>query len=190
MDVRSTASIQTFRIPSKAAGARPGGWCALPMQQSCSACSLFLSSISARRLSIWAGPAPSRPPRSCGFASLYRAGQPDERGAGPRSRPVKRSGDISPEQDNIVATYMRALADVAGRTAELRIKARVAQETLEASRTYLRVTEEAAKRVDTMATATMTFRMEVLRERAAAQKGRRLARGGSRRSNRSTRLPR
>src|SRR5262245_37486579 len=37
---------------------------------------------------------------------------------------------ISPEQDSIVATYMRALADVAGRTAELRIKARVAQESL------------------------------------------------------------
>ena len=39
---------------------------------------------------------------------------------------------ISPEQDSIVATYMRALADIAGRTAELRIKARVAQESLEA----------------------------------------------------------
>ena len=35
---------------------------------------------------------------------------------------------VSPEQDSIVATYMRALADIAGRTAELRIKARVAQE--------------------------------------------------------------
>jgi len=31
---------------------------------------------------------------------------------------------ISPEQDSIVATYMRALADIASRTAELRIKAR------------------------------------------------------------------
>jgi HlyD family secretion protein len=39
---------------------------------------------------------------------------------------------LSPEQDSIVATYMRALADIAGRTAELRIKARVAQESLEA----------------------------------------------------------
>ena len=43
---------------------------------------------------------------------------------------------ISPEQDSIVATYMRALADIAGRTAELRIKARVAQESLEAARSY------------------------------------------------------
>jgi HlyD family secretion protein len=77
---------------------------------------------------------------------------------------------LSPEQDSIVATYMRALADISGRTAELRIKARVAQESLEASRSYLRVTEEAAERIDAMATATVTFRMEVLRERAAARK--------------------
>jgi hypothetical protein len=77
---------------------------------------------------------------------------------------------ISPEQDSIVATYMRALADIAGRTAELRIKARVAQESLEAARSYLSVTEEAAQRIDAMSTATVTFRMEVLRERAAARK--------------------
>src|ERR1700730_13699800 len=77
---------------------------------------------------------------------------------------------ISPEQDSIVATYMRALADIAGRTAELRIKARVAQESLESARSYMRVTEEAAQHVDTMSAATVTFRMEVLRERASARK--------------------
>jgi HlyD family secretion protein len=77
---------------------------------------------------------------------------------------------LSPEQDSIVATYMRALADIAGRTAELRIKARVAQESLAAARSYLHVTEEAAERIDTMSTATVTFRMEVLRERASARK--------------------
>jgi multidrug resistance efflux pump len=77
---------------------------------------------------------------------------------------------LSPEQDSIVATYMRALADIAGRTAELRIKARVAQESLEAVRSYLRVTEEAVERIDAMSTATVTFRMEVLRERASARK--------------------
>jgi multidrug resistance efflux pump len=77
---------------------------------------------------------------------------------------------ISPEQDSIVATYMRALSDISGRTAELRIKARVAQESLEAARSYLKVTEEAAERIDAMATATVTFRMEVLRERASARK--------------------
>ena len=75
----------------------------------------------------------------------------------------------SPEQDSIVATYMRALADIAGRTAELRIKARVSQESLEAVRSYMRVTEEAAARLETMSTATVTFRMEVLRERASAR---------------------
>jgi HlyD family secretion protein len=77
---------------------------------------------------------------------------------------------ISPEQDSIVATYMRALADIAGRTAELHIKARVAQESLEAVRSYMRVTDEAAERIDTMPAATVTFRMEVLRERASARK--------------------
>ena len=40
----------------------------------------------------------------------------------------------SPQQDSIVATYMRALADIAGRRAELRIKARVAQDSLESAR--------------------------------------------------------
>jgi len=86
-----------------------------------------------------------------------------------------KSGDeiaqvLSPEQDSIVATYMRALADIAGRTAELRIKARVAKDSLEAARSYMRVTEEAAQTINTMTAATVTFRMEVLRERAQAQK--------------------
>jgi multidrug resistance efflux pump len=77
---------------------------------------------------------------------------------------------ISPEQDNIVASFMRALADVAGRTAELRVKSRVAQDSLDAARSYMRVAEEAAERVEAMSTATVTFRMELLRERAAARK--------------------
>jgi multidrug resistance efflux pump len=77
---------------------------------------------------------------------------------------------ISPEQDSIVATYMRALADIAGRTAELRIKARVAQDLLEAARSYQLVTQEAVERLGTMTAATVTFRMEVLREYASARK--------------------
>ncbi len=77
---------------------------------------------------------------------------------------------VSPEQDSIVATYMQALADVAGRTAELRIKARVAQESLEASRSYQLVTQEAVERLGTLSAATVTFRMEVLREYASARK--------------------
>ena len=91
-----------------------------------------------------------------------------------------RSGEeiaevISPEQDSIVATYMRALADLAGRTAELRIKSRVAQESLETARSYLRLTEQAAERIDaaagtSLAGASLTFRVEILRERASAQR--------------------
>jgi multidrug resistance efflux pump len=77
---------------------------------------------------------------------------------------------LSPEQDSIVATYMRALADINGRTAELRIKARVAQENLEAARAYQLVTEEAVERLGTVSAATVTFRMEVAREYANARK--------------------
>ena len=86
---------------------------------------------------------------------------------------VKASEEIgavfSPEQDSI-ATYMRALADIAGRTAELRIKARVAQDSLEAARSYQLVTQEAVERLGAMTAATVTFRMEVLREYASARK--------------------
>jgi HlyD family secretion protein len=77
---------------------------------------------------------------------------------------------LSPEQDSIVATYMRALADINGRTAELRIKARVAEDVLEAAGKYELVTQEAVERLGTMTAATVTFRMEVLREYASARK--------------------
>ncbi len=77
---------------------------------------------------------------------------------------------LSPEQDSIVATYMRALADIGGRTSELRIKARAARDSLETARSYMRVTEAAAEHVGAMSAATVTFRMEVLRERASASK--------------------
>jgi len=76
----------------------------------------------------------------------------------------------SPEHDNIVANYSRALADVASRSAELRIKARVAEETLGTSRNYQRMTEDAAKLVDTMSSTSTSFRLEMFRERALAQK--------------------
>src|SRR5262245_28292191 len=76
----------------------------------------------------------------------------------------------SPEQDNIVGTYMRALAEVASSSAELRIKMRVAQESLEAAKNYQRETEEAARLIDTISTASTSFRLEVMRERAAARK--------------------
>ena len=96
---------------------------------------------------------------------------------------------LSPEQDSIVATYMRALADIAGRTAELRIKARVAQESLEASRSYMRVTEEAAKQIEAMSTATVTLPHGSPARARLGQQSRYLAGGGSRRVRHSTRLP-
>jgi hypothetical protein len=132
--LRSTASIQIFPIPSKAAGARPDDSCALSLPYT----------VQISHMNLVSG-------------TTVKAGE-------------EIAEVISPEQDSIVATYMRALADIAGRTAELRIKARVAQESLESARSYMRVTEEAAQHVDTMSAATVTFRMEVLRERAAARK--------------------
>jgi hypothetical protein len=76
----------------------------------------------------------------------------------------------SPEQDTIVATYWRALADIAGRRAELHVKARVARESLEAARAYQRLTEEAVNRIEGSSGASMTFRVEIFRERALAHK--------------------
>jgi multidrug resistance efflux pump len=76
----------------------------------------------------------------------------------------------SPQQDGVVATYMRALAEIAGREAELRVKARVAKDSLESARSYLRLTEESAERIEGSATATITFQVAILRERAAARK--------------------
>ena len=93
---------------------------------------------------------------------------------------------ISPEQDSIVATYMRALADVAGRTAELRIKARVAQESLEAVRSYMRVTEEAVEHIDTMSSATVPFRIGSPARACRSPQGCCLAGGRNRRDCHST----
>jgi multidrug resistance efflux pump len=77
----------------------------------------------------------------------------------------------SPDVDNIVATYMRSLADVATRQAELRVKTRAAQESIEAARAYQRLTEEAASRLEASSVASLSFRVEIHRERALAQKG-------------------
>jgi biotin carboxyl carrier protein len=76
----------------------------------------------------------------------------------------------SPQHDGIVATYMQALADIVGRRAELRIKARVAQDSLESARLYLQLTEEAVDRIEGSAAASLTFRVNMFRERAAARK--------------------
>jgi len=76
----------------------------------------------------------------------------------------------SPEQDNIVATYMRSLSDIANRRAELRIKGRVAQESLEAAHAYRDLTQDAVIRLNASSHASTVFRLDILRERAAAQK--------------------
>lgn len=76
----------------------------------------------------------------------------------------------SPQQDTIIATYMRALADIAGRSAELRVRERAARDSLEAAHAYQAVTEEAVERINATAVGTVTFRVEVMRERALARK--------------------
>jgi len=78
----------------------------------------------------------------------------------------------SPQMDGVVATYMRALTDLTGREAELRIKARVAGDSLEASRSYLRLTEEAVQRIEAMASSniSVSYQVEIHRERALARK--------------------
>src|SRR5215510_10914827 len=76
----------------------------------------------------------------------------------------------SPQQEGVVATYMRALAEIAGREAELRVKARVAKESRETALAYLRLTEEAVKRIEASPTTTVTFRVGIYRERALARK--------------------
>jgi HlyD family secretion protein len=76
----------------------------------------------------------------------------------------------SPQQDDIAATYMRALAEVNTRSAELRIRSQTAERSMEAARSYLKVTEEATNLVEDSAIASVTFRMEMLREHALAQK--------------------
>jgi multidrug resistance efflux pump len=86
-----------------------------------------------------------------------------------------KAGDViarirSPQHDETVATYMRALADVAGRRAELRIKARVAQESLEVARSYLRLAEEGVNRIEASSAASLNYRVEMSRERALALK--------------------
>jgi multidrug resistance efflux pump len=76
----------------------------------------------------------------------------------------------SPEQDNIVATYMRGLADIASRRSQLRVEARVAQETLETAKAYRELTEAAAEQIEGSQAGSLTFRLEMHREHAAARK--------------------
>lgn len=76
----------------------------------------------------------------------------------------------SPEHENVVAAYMRGLGDIAARTAELRIKARVAADSLDTARSYHAATGEAVNRIESLEGATTTYRVAVLREHALAEK--------------------
>jgi len=79
----------------------------------------------------------------------------------------------SPQHDEIVASYMRALTDLAGREADLRIRARVARDSLGATRAYLQLTEEAVERLEAPSSGTsasLSFRIEILNARAQALK--------------------
>ena len=124
-----------FPIPSRAAGAQPDGSCASPMRQSCSACSRFFVIYFGAPFVFLSGPGTVSSPRY--VVSLPYTVQVSHMNVAPGAT-VKAGEEIgqvlSPQQDTIVATYMRALADIAGRSAELRIKARVAQDSLEAAR--------------------------------------------------------
>ena len=74
----------------------------------------------------------------------------------------------SPQVDSVIATYMNALADIAVRRAELRVKLRVAQESLASSRSYLRLTEETIAHIEEMSSASLSYRVDMYRERAQA----------------------
>ena len=168
---RSNASIRTFPIPWKAVGARPDASCALPYAVIVFGVLGFFIVYFGAPFVFLGGPGTVTSRRY--VVSLPYTVQVNQMNLVPGA--TVKAGDeiaqvLSPEQDSIVATYMRALADIAGRTAELRIKARVAKDSLDAARSYMRVTEEAAQTISTMTAATVTFRMEVLRERAQAQK--------------------
>ena len=76
----------------------------------------------------------------------------------------------SPDVDNIIATYMRSLADVASRQAELRVKARAAQGSLDAARAYQKLTDDAMDQLAASSAGSLTFRVEIHRESALAQK--------------------
>jgi hypothetical protein len=76
----------------------------------------------------------------------------------------------SPQHDETVATYMRALADIASRRADLRIKARVAQESLEVARSYMHLAEEAVDKIEASSAASLNYRVDMFRERAIARK--------------------
>ena len=171
MTVALTHSTRISPILSRAVGARPDGLSAPPMRQSYSAYSHSLSSISGGQFFISAARAAVSSPRY--LVSMPYIVQINSitvlRGAS-----VKAGDEIgrvrSPQHDEIVATYMRSLADIAGRKAELRVKARVARESLDAARSHLRLAEEAVELIANSSAASLNYRIDMSRERAVANK--------------------
>jgi multidrug resistance efflux pump len=74
----------------------------------------------------------------------------------------------SPQVDSVLATYMNALAELAVRQAELRVKRRVAQESLSSTRSYLELTQETIAQIEETSAPSLTYRVEMYRERAQA----------------------
>ncbi|WP_069881615.1 HlyD family secretion protein [Bosea sp. BIWAKO-01] len=87
-----------------------------------------------------------------------------------------QAGDLiavidSPQVDEITASLLRALADVSGREADLRVKARVAKASLDAAKSRSTMAEEAMQRLEGnpgLETASLIYRGEVHRERSLA----------------------
>ncbi|WP_416797414.1 HlyD family secretion protein [Ciceribacter azotifigens] len=77
----------------------------------------------------------------------------------------------SPQQDEIVATYMRGLSELAGREADLRIREQVAQNSLPAARAYLELTATAVNRLAAAKNAvSLTYELDVRNAHAQARK--------------------
>ncbi|MEE1612934.1 HlyD family secretion protein [Microvirga sp. CF3016] len=77
----------------------------------------------------------------------------------------------SPQVSETLSNFMRALADLTGREAELRVKARMARDSVEAARSRLRVADENVRRLEAVpnrGSASLAYRTEIYRERALA----------------------
>src|SRR6516162_596222 len=106
---RSTASIPTFPIPSKAAGALPDGWCALPATVVFGVLGFFIIYFGAPFVFL-SGPGTVTAPRHVVSLPYTRAGHPDEAGARRhgQSRRRDRRGDFTGAGQHRRDLYARA----------------------------------------------------------------------------------
>lgn len=78
----------------------------------------------------------------------------------------------SPQVDETLSNFARALADLTSQEAAMRVKARVAQDTIDTARSRLRVADDSLSRLESSPSVEslgLTYRAEVYRERAQAQ---------------------